>query len=61
VTEKTREDQATKIPPEAPSEGQKSKQSKRLGANFRRATISKCSFFVSWKQNREQALSSNLL
>jgi hypothetical protein len=61
ATEKTREHHPTSIPPEAPSEGQYSKESKRLGANFHRKRASISSFFVSWKQNREQALSSNLL
>ena len=42
--------QAIKIPPEAPKEGRKSKESKGGGQTFLRKDESKLSFFVSWKQ-----------
>jgi len=51
--------QSTRMPPEAPTEGIKSKQSKHLGANFLMKDIPKPSLFV-WRQIIEQALSSIL-
>lgn len=44
---KVLEAQTIKIPPEAPMEGEKAKESKRLGANFLISERSKFSFFVS--------------
>jgi len=52
--------QRTRRPPDAPTEGMKSKQSKRLGAKLRINEISKFSLFVSCRQMTEQLLSSIL-
>jgi hypothetical protein len=42
--------QATRIPPEAPTDGRKSKQSKTAGHIFLKKGASKFSFFVSCRQ-----------
>jgi hypothetical protein len=47
VTKKNRETQATRMPPEAPEEGQNSKLSNLLGAKFFRKQISMWSLLVS--------------
>ena len=47
VPVKTFEAQTTKIPHDAPKEGAKAKESKRLGANFLMSERSKFSFFIS--------------
>jgi hypothetical protein len=46
--------------PEAPIEGQKSKLSRRGGANFLMYEVSKFSCLVSWRQTIEYELSSIL-
>lgn len=58
--EKRDEFQSTRIPPEAPRDGEYSKLSKHLGANFRTNALSKDSLFVSCRQTIEHELSSIL-
>ena len=50
----------TKIPPEAPIEGMKSKLSNLRGANFLMKGVSKESLFASWMQIIQQEFSSIL-
>jgi hypothetical protein len=46
---------ATRIPPEAPTEGRYSKQLKQLGQTFFKKCKSSISFLVSYKQTISQA------
>lgn len=52
--------QPTRMPPDAPIDGEKANLPKRLGAIFLKQAMSKFSHFVSWMQKIAHALSSIL-